>query len=200
MPATLLVVYMPHTHACSAALRREQCVTPRSHFLCNCPHFDLTQNLQAQLKLLPVLSRPGQAGADLAPQQLPLPSQPQQQQQQQQAQQPQQRQPPQQQHLPPLSGTQPCLPPLLVYLSSTGVYGDAGGDWVDESSEPRPSAARGAVRLEAEAAWRRSARDAGLPLAILRLGGAHATGACPGLPPVAPSVYAWPGVQMFRRV
>jgi nucleoside-diphosphate-sugar epimerase len=43
----------------------------------------------------------------------------------------------------------------IGYLSSTVVYGDQGGAWVDEASPPSPSQARGQRRLEAERAWSR---------------------------------------------
>ena len=39
------------------------------------------------------------------------------------------------------------------YLSTTGVYGDRGGDWVDERSDCTPSTERGRWRLEAEREW-----------------------------------------------
>jgi nucleoside-diphosphate-sugar epimerase len=42
----------------------------------------------------------------------------------------------------------------IGYLSTTGVYGDRGGAWVDERSEPAPSSQRGRRRLVAELAWR----------------------------------------------
>jgi nucleoside-diphosphate-sugar epimerase len=41
----------------------------------------------------------------------------------------------------------------IGYLSTTGVYGDRGGDWVDETSTPTPSGTRGRRRLDAERAW-----------------------------------------------
>ena len=41
----------------------------------------------------------------------------------------------------------------LGYLSSTGVYGDTGGAWVDETAQPNPSNARGYRRLLAEKQW-----------------------------------------------
>jgi nucleoside-diphosphate-sugar epimerase len=52
----------------------------------------------------------------------------------------------------------PPPPPLrwIGYLSSTGVYGDWGGEWVDEDSDPAPVSARGVVRLEHERAWERA--------------------------------------------
>jgi len=39
------------------------------------------------------------------------------------------------------------------YLSTTGVYGDAGGAWVDESWTCNPQSPRGIERLKAEQAW-----------------------------------------------
>ncbi len=38
-------------------------------------------------------------------------------------------------------------------LSTTGVYGDRGGAWVDEDTAPAPTGPRGHRRLEAERAW-----------------------------------------------
>jgi nucleoside-diphosphate-sugar epimerase len=38
-------------------------------------------------------------------------------------------------------------------LSTTGVYGDRGGAWVDEDTPPAPTGSRGQRRLEAEQAW-----------------------------------------------
>ncbi|HEX3990881.1 MAG TPA: SDR family NAD(P)-dependent oxidoreductase, partial [Acetobacteraceae bacterium] len=43
----------------------------------------------------------------------------------------------------------------IGYLSSTVVYGDQGGAWVDEATPPSPSQPRGQRRLEAERAWSR---------------------------------------------
>lgn len=41
----------------------------------------------------------------------------------------------------------------LGYLSTTGVYGDHGGEWVDETTTPRPDQPRSVSRLAAERAW-----------------------------------------------
>jgi nucleoside-diphosphate-sugar epimerase len=41
----------------------------------------------------------------------------------------------------------------IGYLSTTGVYGDRAGGWVDETSALRPSGERGRRRLAAEADW-----------------------------------------------
>lgn len=47
-----------------------------------------------------------------------------------------------------------CRDCRVVYLSTTGVYGDRGGDWVNEASAPSPAGPRGERRLRAEADWR----------------------------------------------
>ncbi|ABG30314.1 SDR family NAD(P)-dependent oxidoreductase [Roseobacter denitrificans] len=62
------------------------------------------------------------------------------------------------------------------YLSTTGVYGDHGGDWVDEDTPLTPSTARGQARVEAEAAWQ---AIPGLPLHIFRLAGIYGPGRGP---------------------
>jgi nucleoside-diphosphate-sugar epimerase len=41
----------------------------------------------------------------------------------------------------------------IGYLSTTGVYGDRQGGWVDESSALTPTGERGRRRLDAETAW-----------------------------------------------
>ena len=58
------------------------------------------------------------------------------------------------------------------YLSTTGVYGDAGGAWVDESTPCHPESARGVGRLQAEAAWLGS----GLPAEVFRIAGIYGPG------------------------
>ncbi len=42
----------------------------------------------------------------------------------------------------------------IGYLSTTGVYGDRNGGWVDESTEPAPGSDRSRRRLAAEESWR----------------------------------------------
>jgi nucleoside-diphosphate-sugar epimerase len=39
------------------------------------------------------------------------------------------------------------------YLSTTGIYGDRDGGWVDEDSDPRPDSDRARRRIAAETAW-----------------------------------------------
>ncbi len=58
------------------------------------------------------------------------------------------------------------------YLSTTGVYGDTGGAWIDEEAPLDPGAARSRRRVAAEQAW----RDSGLPVEIFRLAGIYGPG------------------------
>ncbi|MEQ9673109.1 MAG: SDR family oxidoreductase [Roseovarius indicus] len=62
------------------------------------------------------------------------------------------------------------------YLSTTGVYGDHEGEWVDESAPLTPATKRGKLRVMAETQW----RDIdGLPLHIFRLAGIYGPGRGP---------------------
>ena len=61
------------------------------------------------------------------------------------------------------------------YLSTTGVYGDHDGGWVDESTPLAPSTKRGRQRVAAEAAW----QELDLPLHIFRLAGIYGPGRGP---------------------
>lgn len=61
------------------------------------------------------------------------------------------------------------------YLSTTSVYGDQGGGWVDENTPLTPTAERGRLRAEAEAGW----QSLGLPLHIFRLAGIYGPGRGP---------------------
>jgi nucleoside-diphosphate-sugar epimerase len=62
------------------------------------------------------------------------------------------------------------------YLSTTGVYGDHRGGWVDEATPLTPSTRRGRWRVAAEAGWR---GVPGLPLHIFRLAGIYGPGRGP---------------------
>lgn len=61
------------------------------------------------------------------------------------------------------------------YLSTTGVYGDHHGGWVDEDTPLTPTTDRGRQRVLAEAQWRAT----GLPLHIFRLAGIYGPGRGP---------------------
>lgn len=64
----------------------------------------------------------------------------------------------------------------IVYLSTIGVYGDHGGAWIDEATEPAPISERSRARLEAERAWAAFAARTEKTLAILRLSGIYGPG------------------------
>jgi nucleoside-diphosphate-sugar epimerase len=66
--------------------------------------------------------------------------------------------------------------PWLGYLSTTGVYGDHGGDWVDEETPPRAAQPRSLERLAAEHGWQEMAQENGARLAIFRLPGIYGPG------------------------
>lgn len=64
----------------------------------------------------------------------------------------------------------------IGYLSTTGVYGDRGGGWVDEDSPLLPTGERGRRRLAAERAWLDLAERQDLPVHIFRLAGIYGPG------------------------
>lgn len=70
-------------------------------------------------------------------------------------------------------------PRWLGYLSTTGVYGDRDGGWVDEDSVLDGSGPRGQARIAAEGAWHDLARAHDLPLHIFRLAGIYGPGRGP---------------------
>lgn len=80
----------------------------------------------------------------------------------------------------------------LVYVSTTGVYGDCGGALIDETRAPNPRNARAKRRVDAEAVLRAWARRSGSRLSILRVPGIYADERLPlerlqkGTPALAP--------------
>ena len=62
------------------------------------------------------------------------------------------------------------------YLSTTAVYGNQEGAWVDESTQPNPESRRGALRLRAEQQWQFLHLNEGLPLHTFRLSGIYGPG------------------------
>ena len=59
------------------------------------------------------------------------------------------------------------------YLSTTGVYGDFNGQWVDENSETKPGSKNGIERLKAEKLWIEISKKYNLQLQIFRLSGIY---------------------------
>ena len=58
------------------------------------------------------------------------------------------------------------------YISTTGVYGDRGGDWVDEDTVAEPTGERGKLRVLAEEKWF-SLLSSGLPIHVFRTAGIY---------------------------
>lgn len=67
----------------------------------------------------------------------------------------------------------------IGYLSTTAVYGDHQGGWVDETTPLTPATRRGEQRVRAEGDWRELADRHGLPLHIFRLAGIYGPGRGP---------------------
>jgi nucleoside-diphosphate-sugar epimerase len=67
----------------------------------------------------------------------------------------------------------------VVYISTSGVYGDCGGRWIDEDEPLRPVSARAHRRLDAESALGAYAAAAGMELVILRVPGIYGPGRLP---------------------
>jgi nucleoside-diphosphate-sugar epimerase len=89
----------------------------------------------------------------------------------------------------------------LGYLSTTGVYGDRGGGWVDEESELRPSGERGRRRVAAEAGWLDLWRRRDVPVHVFRLAAIYGPGRSPfeALRAGTAKRIAKPG-QVFSRI
>jgi len=64
----------------------------------------------------------------------------------------------------------------IGYLSSTNVYGDQAGGWVDEVTPPAPSGERGRRRVAAEAGWLALGARSGIPVQVFRLAGIYGPG------------------------
>lgn len=65
------------------------------------------------------------------------------------------------------------LPQRLVYISTSGVYGDCAGERVAETRPVRPASARAARRVDAERQLRAWGRASGVCVAILRVPGIY---------------------------
>lgn len=75
--------------------------------------------------------------------------------------------------------SQGVLPGKLVYISTSGVYGDCGGARVDETRPPNPQTARAQRRLDAERQIRAWAKHSRVAAAILRVPGIYAADRLP---------------------
>jgi nucleoside-diphosphate-sugar epimerase len=66
------------------------------------------------------------------------------------------------------------LPERVVYISTTAVYGDCAGAWIDEGAALQPGTARGRRRLDAEQRWLQWSAETGVPVVLLRVPGIYA--------------------------
>lgn len=71
------------------------------------------------------------------------------------------------------------LPSKLILLSTTAVYGDCQGEWINETRPANPQTARGKRRLDAERVAQSWSAQTGVPLVILRVGGIYGPGRLP---------------------
>ena len=71
------------------------------------------------------------------------------------------------------------LPRRLIYLSTTGVYGDQAGAKVDEDTPPAPRTERAERRVAAETALRSWAKRRGVSWCVLRVAGIYGPGRLP---------------------
>jgi len=65
-------------------------------------------------------------------------------------------------------------PQRLVYISTSGVYGDCGGAWVDEDRPPAPQTVRALRRVDAERSLLAWGKQNGVAVVVLRVPGIYA--------------------------
>ncbi len=88
-------------------------------------------------------------------------------------------------------------PVQIVYASTTAVYGDVAGEWVDETRVPAPAHDRGRRRLDAERQIQHWGLARGIPVTVLRITGIYACDRLPlekiraGTPIVCPDQAPW---------
>lgn len=70
-------------------------------------------------------------------------------------------------------------PDKIVYISTTGVYGDNHGAWVTEDTPLQPQAARSKRRVDAETVLRAFGKAQSVPVVILRVPGIYGAGRLP---------------------
>jgi len=68
-----------------------------------------------------------------------------------------------------------CKAKWITYLSTTSVYGNHNGKWVDEDSITKPTSSNGIARLAAEKSWLSLSVEKSLPLQIFRLSGIYSS-------------------------
>ena len=75
----------------------------------------------------------------------------------------------------PLPSARPrMLPRRIVYISTTGVYGNCNGEWIDETRQAKPESSRAKRRVDAERRLQKWGRLHGVSITILRAPGIYA--------------------------
>lgn len=94
-------------------------------------------------------------------------------------------------------GRRGSLPQRFVYMSTSGVYGDCAGEWVNETRRLRPASDRARRRVSAEAQLRQWGKDQSIAVVILRVPGIYASNRLPlerlasGTPALTPEADAY---------
>jgi nucleoside-diphosphate-sugar epimerase len=103
--------------------------------------------------------------------------------------------------LAPILETAGARPAWVGYVSTTGVYGDRGGKWVDEEAELNAPTVEGARRAAAERDWLGLGRRTGLSVAVFRLPAIYGPGRTPfeKLREGSARIVRKPG-QVFNRI
>ena len=70
-------------------------------------------------------------------------------------------------------------PDKFVYISTTGVYGNCDGTWIDETTPLNPTADRAWRRVDAEQQVKQYCEQQHIPLVILRVAGIYGPGKLP---------------------
>lgn len=89
------------------------------------------------------------------------------------------------------------LPRRIVYISTSGVYGDCQGAWVDESHPPNPQTEQAQRRLDAEQQLARFGQSSAVAVIVLRVAGIYARERLPlarirrGEPVICPEQAPW---------
>ena len=74
---------------------------------------------------------------------------------------------------------QNAIPRKILLISTTGVYGDHSGDWVDETSSTAPSTQRAKRRADSETVWHQFAVIGQASIVVLRVPGIYANSRLP---------------------
>lgn len=95
-----------------------------------------------------------------------------------------------------LTACEQAVPRRLIYLGTSGVYGDCHGEWVDESRPPNPMTDRARRRLAAERIVADWCERHGTEYMLLRVGGIYGPGRLPvdrlaGMTVICPDEAPW---------